>query len=192
MRLNHRPGRIWVAIFIAASLFVLGACLAVFPAATPALPPVTLTPTEGPIIMCSPPACFEDEVFSCPGKCPGGCGTICATRTPDPQASPTPTIPPFASICALPTALANPPAPGMAVCAGPAGVHVGDTVLVAVEVTGLESLDYIDIAGDDVDGAGGISLPVLAWVAIPPSRSTLGRACGRSGSNPMAAACSSF
>ena len=35
----------------------------------------------------------------------------------------------------------------MAACAGPASVHVGDTVQVAVELTGLDRLDTFNIAG---------------------------------------------
>lgn len=46
-------------------------------------------PAEGasatPVLMCTPPACAEDEVYHCPGDCPGGCGTVCATATPDLQ-----------------------------------------------------------------------------------------------------------
>lgn len=144
MRLNQRLNGIMIAILITASMPGLSACGA-------ALGPATSTPTEGPIIMCTAPACWEDEVYSCEGYCPGGCGTRCATPTPDPRASPTPTIPPFASICVMPTAVPGTPAPGMAVCAGPESVHVGNTVQVAAEITGLERLDSIAIAGFDMD-----------------------------------------
>jgi hypothetical protein len=41
-------------------------------------------------VVCTPPACEEDEVYYCPGECPGGCGTECATPTP----TNTPTLPP--------------------------------------------------------------------------------------------------
>lgn len=38
--------------------------------------------SETPVLMCTPPACQEGEVFFCEGDCPGGCGTTCATPTP--------------------------------------------------------------------------------------------------------------
>jgi hypothetical protein len=178
MHLNPRLSGGLSAILIAASLLGLGACAAAGP---PPAPPPTPTSTEGPIIMCTAPACWEDEVYSCPRKCPGGCGTVCSTRTPDPQASPTPTIPPFASICALPTAAAGTPGPRMAVCVGPDSVHVGDTALVAVEISGLERSDYINIAGDDEDGVGGYftarvrsgghtAIPIYVGARLRPDR----------------------
>lgn len=45
-------------------------------------------PTATPTVVCTPPICAGDEVFSCAETCPGGCGTTCATRTP--TACPTP------------------------------------------------------------------------------------------------------
>jgi hypothetical protein len=148
MRLTQRLGGIMIAILITASMPGLGACGA-------ALGPPTSTPTGGPVIMCTAPACWEDEVYSCEDYCPGGCGTRCATPTPDPRASPTPTIPPFASICVMPTAVPGTPAPGMALCTAPESVHVGDTVQVAAEINSLERPDSISITGFDMDGAAG-------------------------------------
>ena len=112
--------------------------------------------------------------------------------TPDPLASPTPTIPPFASICKMPTVAPGTPAPGMAVCSGPESVHVGDTVQVAVEITGLERLDYISIDGFDMDETAGYfaaqartgghtTTPVYVGSHLRPSRS-----------NRTATACFSF
>jgi hypothetical protein len=45
-----------------------------------------LTPTDGHVLMCTPPACAigTSEVYYCSGECPGGCGTTCATFTPGP------------------------------------------------------------------------------------------------------------
>lgn len=55
-----------------------------------AIPPAEETsPTDTPIIMCTPPACNEGEVYYCPGECPGGCGTQCATPTAGPLSPPT-------------------------------------------------------------------------------------------------------
>ena len=48
----------------------------------------TVPPSPTPVIMCTPPACNEDEVYYCPGECPGGCGTQCATPTPVPPSAP--------------------------------------------------------------------------------------------------------
>lgn len=62
------------------------------PTPTPSLPPAATstpspqTPTNTPVVTCTPPPCKADEVYYCPGVCPGGCGTLCAT--------PTPTVPP--------------------------------------------------------------------------------------------------
>lgn len=44
--------------------------------------PISLNASDTEQIMCTPPACADDETYHCPGECPGGCGTICATRTP--------------------------------------------------------------------------------------------------------------
>jgi len=40
--------------------------------------------THTPEIVCTPPACAEDEVYYCEDRCPGGCGTTCVTKTPMP------------------------------------------------------------------------------------------------------------
>jgi hypothetical protein len=48
----------------------------------------TMTPSSTPIIMCTPPACNEGEVYYCEGECPGGCGTQCATPTPATPSAP--------------------------------------------------------------------------------------------------------
>ena len=37
----------------------------------------SVTPPETPMVVCTPPACLDGEVFACPGECPGGCGTVC-------------------------------------------------------------------------------------------------------------------
>lgn len=59
---------------------------------TPTFTPIVVTATytdtpfavtNTPILMCTPPACAENESYFCPGgSCPGGCGTVCATNTP--------------------------------------------------------------------------------------------------------------
>jgi hypothetical protein len=56
----------------------------------------TDTPSPSPQIMCTAPACGEDELLFCPDACPGGCGHICATVTPGPTitAKPTDTLTP--------------------------------------------------------------------------------------------------
>ena len=89
------------------------------PSSTPTLATPTRSPSPSftpytPIIMCTPPLCWNDETYFCPKTCPGGCGTTCATRTPDPKASPTPTFPPIANPCWLPTANAGTPGPQLA------------------------------------------------------------------------------
>jgi len=40
-------------------------------------PVAPVTPSETPMIMCTPPPCSEVERYDCPGECPGGCGTVC-------------------------------------------------------------------------------------------------------------------
>lgn len=66
------------------------------PTATPSRPIDTPTPvTNTPIVVCTPPACGDDEVYYCASDCPGGCGTQCATLTPTPSpAADTPTFTP--------------------------------------------------------------------------------------------------
>lgn len=75
----------------------------------------TVTPTETPQIMCTPPACQGDEVIICPDTCPGGCGSICASPTPPPPTetfTPSPTT--ESSACELPAC----PAPQVVYCPG--------------------------------------------------------------------------
>lgn len=62
-------------------------------AVTPSLPDVGPTWPATPSPLCTPPACWNNESYVCPGTCPGGCGTTCATHTPNPQASATPVFP---------------------------------------------------------------------------------------------------
>jgi len=167
-------------IFLAIVLLLLAGCAAASPPVLTVLSTLTLTPTEGPIIMCTAPACWEDEVYSCQGKCPGGCGTFCATRTPDPQASPTPTIPLFASICALPTLAPGTPIPSMDVCASSDSVRVGDTLQVAVRITGVTYMDFVLITGKNVNRSGDFSvrartgghfsIPIYGGASLNPVR----------------------
>ena len=49
------------------------------------LPPSTRPRPTPQTAVCTPPACWSDEVHHCPGECPGGCGTTCATVTPPGQ-----------------------------------------------------------------------------------------------------------
>jgi hypothetical protein len=72
----------------------------------------TGTPSPSPQIMCTAPACGEDEILFCPGDCPGGCGHICATVTPGPtdttEPTNTPTVtPPTDNSSPLPMASWN-------------------------------------------------------------------------------------
>ena len=62
---------------------------AVSPTWTPVAPSPTWTPiptlsspTNTPMVMCTPPVCKGGEVYYCPGDCPGGCDMQCATPTP--------------------------------------------------------------------------------------------------------------
>ena len=54
---------------------------------------VSLTASETPNPVCTPPACGPDEVLHCPDECPGGCGVVCVTVTPRPSPSDTPLSP---------------------------------------------------------------------------------------------------
>ena len=141
-----------ITFVLAACLIHIG-CISISLTNTP-IPSPTITPTEGPIIMCTPPLCWEDEVFSCLAKCPGGCGTICATRTPDPNARPTPTFPLLSSVCAIRTPYPPLPEPSMALCASTSEVHVGGVIQLAAQLTGVLHSDYIYITGQDVDSPG--------------------------------------
>lgn len=119
--------------------------------ATTAPPPtVSVTPTA--MIMCTPPPCWADEAYHCPGECPGGCGTVCATHTPDPAASPTPTIPPFAEICSLATPM--PGAASMAVCADRENPRAGELVQIGVELSEIERSDFVLVSGQNTDDYG--------------------------------------
>ena len=146
----RRISRIIFFAVLTAGLFMLATC------AVPLLtrPTATLPPTEAPMIMCTAPYCWEDEVFTCPGKCPGGCGTTCSTRTPDPAASPTPTIPSFDQVCDLP---ADTPTPGMTLCASSTSVRVGETVQVAAVINSQAHIDFVDFTGTDVNGTNSFS-----------------------------------
>lgn len=119
-------------------------------ATTAPSPTVSVTPTA--MIVCTPPPCWEDEAYHCPGECPGGCGTVCATRTPDPAASPTATIPPFAEICSLETPM--PGAASMSVCTERENPRVGEAVQIAVELSGVERLDFVLVNGQNGDDYG--------------------------------------
>lgn len=156
IRLTFLPG------FLAAGLLLLAACGngSATPVPLTDIPSVAidtsaLTVTPSPMIVCTPPGCWEDEVFHCPGECPGGCGTVCATRTPDALAAPTPTMPSFASLCVLPTAVSD--AAEIVSCADRENVRVGETVQVAVEIRNLQYSDYVRISGANTDGGGGFS-----------------------------------
>jgi hypothetical protein len=154
---NRRPIVRMLALLLAACLLLQAGCSAV-PVPTLVLATLTSTsiptPTEGPIIQCTPPLCWEDEVFSCPGKCPGGCGTICSTSTPDPHASPTPTFPPLSDVCALPTPDPAQTGPRMSLCPSAYEVPLGGVIQVALMLTGLEHLDFVSITGQNADNLG--------------------------------------
>ncbi len=151
--------------FLLAACLLLAGCLSVPPAVTP-VPLPTITPTEAPIPICTPPYCWEDEVLSCPSKCPGGCGTTCVTRTPDPNASPTPTFPPLSGVCALPTP--NPTqTPGMDLCASSSEVHVGGAIQLAARLTGVFYSDIVGINGRDLDGTGGFYIRARTGDHLP-------------------------
>ena len=164
MHPNYRPAAKLFTILIFICLLAGTGCSSLLQPATSSptletLPISTVTPTiETPIIYCTPPFCWEDEVFHCPGKCPGGCGTTCATRTPDPLASPTPTFPPPTSICTFP-----PPAAGqfelrIDLCASAVQVHTGDTIQLAAAVSEQAQVSFIDVTGKDADGSGFFSV----------------------------------
>lgn len=50
----------------------------------------TVTPTDTPVVVCTPPLCSTGEVVYCLGTCPGGCGVQCGTPTATPTDSATP------------------------------------------------------------------------------------------------------
>ena len=69
----------------------------------------TANPTATPYVMCTPPACKNDEVYYCPGECLGGCGTTCVTPTappPTPTFTPEPTYTPYV-MCTPPACQAD-------------------------------------------------------------------------------------
>ena len=154
MMRSSRP--LTFAVFAVICGFVLFGCQLVTSTPTP-IPDSIATPTATEFlrIMCTPPACWEDEQYHCPDECPGGCGTVCATRTPDPAASPTPAIPSFAEICALDAT--TPGMPAMALCADRESARVGEMVQIAAEFRGLERLEFLRITGTNSDGMGDFS-----------------------------------
>lgn len=105
--------------------------------ATPSTTPYT------PMVMCTPPLCWNDESYTC-GKasCPGGCGTVCATKTPDPKASPTATFPAIANPCRLPTAISSTPAPQLVGCFSVNRVKVGEIFHFIAGVLPNQLADY--------------------------------------------------
>lgn len=139
-------------------LFALSACN--LPLNTPTAAPPILTPTQrtptsvttltftrspspSPMIMCTPPLCWSDESYTC-GKtsCPGGCGTVCATKTPDPKASPTPTFPAIANLCRLPTSAPPNTAPKVMMCVSTGKVKVGEAVHFNAAVSPTQAADF--------------------------------------------------
>ena len=73
------------SVILLLALTALVGFLAIYalrPAQDVAAPGSELLDGETPVLMCTPPACEEGEVFFCEGDCPGGCGTICVEPTP--------------------------------------------------------------------------------------------------------------
>lgn len=92
---------------------------------------------------------------------------MCATCTPDPRSTPTPTFPDLAGICAFPT-----PEPGQAeqrfdLCASALQVRVGETVELAAEMHGGGESSLIDIIGQDMDGTGNFSIRTRTGEHLP-------------------------
>jgi hypothetical protein len=129
------------------------------PVSTTAVPSATSTSTLSPtpMIQCTPPACWGDEAYFCPKACPGGCGTTCATRTPDPNASPTPPFPVVTFQCSVPT---PGPAGGtrLSACIGAKEVKVGDTFSISAEVGQAGPVEFLLRATDIGEKVGSIYL----------------------------------
>jgi hypothetical protein len=122
-----------------------------------AIPPRRLTP----VVQCTPPPCWDDETYYCGGECPGGCGTICATRTPDPKASPTPTFPALSRGCTLPTPGPDASGPALYVCASATTIRIGETVRLSAEVTEATDPEFA-VWGQDLEGTGSFSVRAKA------------------------------
>jgi hypothetical protein len=104
-----------------------------------------------PMVMCTAPLCWDDEMYYCPAECPGGCGTTCATRTPDPNAGPTPTFPAPASGCTLPTPDPDAVGPALYVCASTTTVGIGETVSLFAEVINAADPIFV-VRGQNLEG----------------------------------------
>ncbi len=141
------PGRRFDVRFLA---LLLAACLLVAGCAT-STPTPTPTPAQVPMVQCTPPYCWEDEVPFCEGQCPGGCGTTCATITPAPNASPTPTFPPLSDVCVLPTPDPTQAEPHMDLCASASQIRVGGVIQLAIRLSGVARSAFVSISGQDVD-----------------------------------------
>ena len=145
------------SILLGLLLLALSACNLPLNTATPTPPPM-LTPTKPtptlspspsrspsltPMIMCTPPLCWSDEAYTC-GKtsCPGGCGTVCATKTPDPKASLTPTFPAITNPCRLPTSAPPNAAPQVVMCVSTGKVKVGETLHINAAVSPAQAADF--------------------------------------------------
>ncbi len=156
-----------------ALLLLLASCNLPLNTPTPSPAPPSITPTRAtptrspspsftpytPIIMCTPPLCWNDETYYCPKTCPGGCGTTCATRTPDPKASLTPTFPVIANPCRLPTANPATPSPQLAACASASRVRVGETFHFIAAVSPAQAADF-RFTLRDLDGKSSLSYQV--------------------------------
>jgi hypothetical protein len=129
------------------------------PVSTTAAPSATIPSTlpETPMVQCTPPACWNDEAYFCPKACPGGCGTTCATRTPDPNASPTPPFPVVTFQCSAPT---PGPAAGtsLSACIGAREVKVGDSFSISAEVGQAGPAEFLLRATDLGERVGSIYL----------------------------------
>jgi glucose/arabinose dehydrogenase len=68
-----------------ALILLMTACSSLPPGSDDPTPTIIIpdNPTATFMAVCTPPACGDDEAYSCPDECPGGCGTVCATHTPE-------------------------------------------------------------------------------------------------------------
>jgi hypothetical protein len=101
---KNREGKVilkWLIGIIGLAVFA-SACLMAAPTETKApfatrttRPSDTIRPSDTPTYMpmCTPPLCAigTSEVYYCRDTCPNGCGTVCATYTPSPTGSLSPT-----------------------------------------------------------------------------------------------------